>query len=63
LTTALDYPSDASEDWMKELRDLQSREHSTRRALAEAVADDLGHRKKPPVRRFKRDAAASTESE
>jgi hypothetical protein len=47
----IEYGRNASEDWMKELRELQSKEHATRRALAEAVAHDLGHRKQHRGRR------------
>ena len=37
------------EEWMKELTDvLQANEHSARKALAEAVAHELGHRRQRP---------------
>ena len=32
------------DDWMKELTDMQSKEHAARKELAEAIARDLGHR-------------------
>jgi hypothetical protein len=47
-----DYPyGNVPEEWMKELTDvLQPKEHKSRKALAEAVAHELGHRgQRPPT--------------
>jgi hypothetical protein len=46
-----DPTANVPEEWMKELtEDLQPKERAARKALAEAVADELGHRRAPGKR-------------
>jgi hypothetical protein len=51
MTEDGDPTANVPEEWMKELTDvLQPKEHKSRKALAEAVAHELGHRgQRPPT--------------
>jgi hypothetical protein len=49
MTEDGDPTANVPEEWMKELTDvLQPKEHKSRKALAEAVAHELGHRRQRP---------------